>query len=300
MTSVEHVFGIDGGGSGCRVAVCDLKGRQLAQARGGPANYFTDPDAAIRNVLAAVQDAITQLPTGALQLRNCAAHIGLAGVLCEADKAHVAQAMPFGLLAVTDDGVTSVAGALGQADGVLASVGTGSFVAAQRGGTMRFVGGWGAQLGDQASGCWLGMQALRRAVLAHDALVAQSGLTQHIMAHCGGSRRKVLQFVKDARPADYADLAPSIVDAAQAGDHHGKEMMREGALYLTSCMKAVGVSDDDLLCLTGSLGPHYLDYFADHIRSRVQPPLGSPLDGAVLLAQKLRDLDSVARIESDR
>ena len=284
MTSVDFVFGIDGGGTGCRVVACDTLGQELARASGGPANYFTDPDAALRNILCAVDDVIAQLPAGSFKSDSCVAHAGLAGVLGERDSADVAAAIPLGVVTVTDDGVTSVAGALGRADGVLVSVGTGSFVAAQRGGELQILGGWGAQLGDQASGCWLGMQALRRAFLVQDGLLPSSHLIVEIMDQCGGSRSAVLQFIKAARPVDYAALAPRVIAAAQAEDRHGQEIMQEGAQYLVSCLKVVNLSDQDMLCLSGGIGAHYAAYFGAELQSRMRPPLGSTLDGALRLA----------------
>ena len=185
MAADYLVFGIDGGGSGCRIAVQDMQGRLVANASGGPANFTTDPDGAMRSILS----AIASMTSEHLQPAHGCAHIGLAGIMDAADAAKLADAMPFAKTAVTDDRVTTVAGALGDADGYLISTGTGSFVAAQTDGVQRFLGGWGLKLGDQASGAWIGLQSLQRTLLAHDGLMPHSDLTQAILSDHGGSAR---------------------------------------------------------------------------------------------------------------
>ncbi|MFA8441806.1 BadF/BadG/BcrA/BcrD ATPase family protein [Yoonia sp.] len=287
MTSAEYVFGIDGGGSGCRVAVCDRAGKEIGRVAGKPANVFTAPDAALQNVLTAIADAKARYLADTVTLADCVAHIGLAGVMDKADAARVAAAMPFARVTVTDDRATSVAGALGISDGALISVGTGSFVAAQRDGRQRFVGGWGHVLGDQASGVWLGLQALRRAILAEDGVVPQSDLTRELIAQYGGTAITLLSFVRQAEPHDFATLAPGIIAAAQQDDLHGKALMQEGADYLTACLETLDFAESDTLCLTGGIGPHYADYLSPQLRAYIRPPGGTALDGAVHLAYDL-------------
>ncbi|MCA3553720.1 MAG: ATPase, partial [Rhodobacter sp.] len=68
-------LGIDGGGTGCRAAVCDDAGRILGEGRAGPSNIASDPDGARANVLAAATRA---LPAGATLGQLCSV-MGLAG-----------------------------------------------------------------------------------------------------------------------------------------------------------------------------------------------------------------------------
>ncbi|PJI86017.1 glucosamine kinase [Yoonia maricola] len=287
MKPVDYILGIDGGGTGCRLSVCDREGRQLALVTGGPANFTTDPDVAIQNILQTMKDAKSRFPKGKLDLASCAAHIGLAGIMQKSDADTVAAALPFADLTVTDDRTTSVAGALGSADGVVVSVGTGSFVAAQRSGSQCFLGGWGLALGDQASGAWLGLEALRRAVLAYEGLAAKTDLTEQLMLDYGGTPLGVLTFTEAAQPADFAAIAPGVIAAARSGDQHGLDLMHEGARYLMLCLQEMKIAKADMVCLTGGIGPHYAAYLDPEVTSRIQPPKGTALDGAVHLAQQL-------------
>ena len=162
LSDCELVFGVDGGGSGCRVAVSDPSGRVIGRAVGGPANFATDDIATLANVQAAIGDAAAACQITPQRVGASIAYIGLAGVLTASDRAIVADALPFRRSIVSDDRETSVVGALGDAYGMLIAVGTGSIVAARSARDVRCFGGWGLQLGDQASGAWFGREALRQ------------------------------------------------------------------------------------------------------------------------------------------
>ncbi len=282
------VFGIDGGGSGCRIAVYNMQGRLVANTEGGPANFTTDPNGATQSILSAIASVTSEH----LQPAHGCAHIGLAGIMDTADAAKLANAMPFAKTAVTDDRVTTVAGALGDADGCLFSAGTGSFVAAQTDGVQRFLGGWGLKLGDQASGAWIGLQSLQRTLLAHDGLMPHGDLTQAILADHGGSARALLAAVQDASPADLAERAPRVIHAAAQDDFVASAILQEGADYLMSCLNVLGLQNASRLCLSGGIGPAYRDYLPPAVQAMIVAPVGNALDGAVLLARRLAERQS--------
>ncbi|MCK0097390.1 N-acetylglucosamine kinase [Yoonia sp. F2084L] len=286
IASEQYIFAVDGGGSGCRVAIYDANKEVIASAKGAPANVFTNPDDAIRNVLDVIQKTAAQAGFTTQVIAQSAAHIGLAGVIDPTDGDRIAAAMPFAHLTVSDDRATSVAGAFGDSDGVLAAVGTGSFVTAQSSGIVRYFGGWGFDVSDQASGGWLGRHALQRTLLAHDGVIAQSDLTRHLLDHFDGSLVKLVQFARDARPSDMAAFAPRIVHAASRNDVNGVALMQEGVQYLMACIKAAQCAPGTTLCLTGGLGPHYAPYLDEDLRASLQAPAGTALDGAFHLAQR--------------
>jgi glucosamine kinase len=275
-------IGLDGGGSRCRAAVAGPDGRVLGRGEAGAANVTTDFTEATRNILTAAAAALAAAQADAAAVG--AVHAGLAGVMGPDDAARVAAALPFAGVAVTDDRPTSVAGALGARDGALAAVGTGSFVALKRGAALRCVGGWGAEVGDQASGAWLGRALLEHVLLARDGLAAETGLTRETLAAFGGDPNAIVRFAAAARPADLAGHAPRVADAADAGDATGLALMRRGAAYLGQALDAFGLARGEVLCLTGGLGPRYAAFLAEDHRARIAPPDGDALHGAVRLA----------------
>lgn len=279
------VIAVDGGGSGCRAAVGTLAGGILGQATGGPANASTDFDSAMRNVRSAVAAACAQ---GGLSLDAApiaAAHVGLAGVLGPEDATRVAQALPYAGLTVTDDRATIIAGALGEADGFVIALGTGTIIARRAGEAVTHVGGWGFQVSDQASGAWLGRQVLIETLHRVDGLAPHSGLSRAMLERFGGADG-IVQFSLAAAPADYAALAPQIVAAAAERDRLGQHLLDTGAAYLARAVAALGHDGGAPICLTGGLGPSYAAHLPAPLRACLQTPQGSALDGALRLARR--------------
>lgn len=284
-----YLAAVDGGGTGCRVRLCAPDGRMLAEAGGGPANVTTDPALALASLGSAVSDAAAAAGLAPDDMTRTVARAGIAGILTRADIDIVSEALPFGAVQVSDDRETSVVGALGGRDGAVVAVGTGSFVALRRAEALRGFGGWGLAVGDQASGGWLGRAALEHCLLVRDGLATASDLTRALMAEFDDDPIAVVRFASTARPADFAAHAPRIAAAAEAGDELGVTLMERGAAYLTRCLDAAGFGENDVLCLTGGLGPAYAPYLTEAHRARVAEPEGSALDGGIRLAQRQYD-----------
>ena len=289
MTDSEHtlIIGVDGGGTGCRVAIGTLRQGVLAQAEGGRANATSNPDLALKNVVTATHEAAQKAGLSIEAISDAIAHVGLAGVMTEADSARIAAGLPFASCAVTDDRPTTIAGALGDKDGFLLSIGTGTIVASSKAGHFAFIGGWGFQISDQSSGAWLGHKAIRRTVLCHDGLSPHSDLTREVMGKFENDPNAIVQFAATAAPGDYATLAPLVIAAGEADDFWGAAIMTEGAAYLSKALGALDFRTSDTLCLTGGVGPHYARYLSPDITKGRTTSKGGALDGAFQLATNL-------------
>jgi glucosamine kinase len=261
-------------------------GTVLGQGTAGPANVTTDIALSIANVRAALLAAAAQTGLTEGDLAAFPSHIGLAGVLTDAQATDVARALPMVKCTVTDDCVTSVAGALGARDGALIAVGTGSTIAGQRNGRLTTLGGWGFVIGDQASGAWLGRALLEQVLLCFDGLEPHSDLTRLTLAGFGDDPNRIVPFARDARPSDFASHVPAILDATKAGDPVGQILMRRGAAYLDHALETLAFAPGDALCLTGGIGQAYADYLAPTYQAAVTQPLGTALDGALALARR--------------
>jgi glucosamine kinase len=168
------LIGVDGGGTGCRIIIADGNLTVLARASGARANVATDFVQAIRNIQEAITKAAQSAGITEDALSNAQVHLGLAGVLCSADAQKVAAALPYALINVTDDRPTAVEGALGDKNGFLISVGTGTIIATRQGRKNSYVGGWGFYVADQASGAWLGKRLLEETLLCYDEIKPHS------------------------------------------------------------------------------------------------------------------------------
>ncbi|MEJ8562572.1 BadF/BadG/BcrA/BcrD ATPase family protein [Yoonia sp. GPGPB17] len=282
MSDSSHtlIIGVDGGGTGCRVAIGTVTDGVVARAEGGRANVATDPEPAIRNVIATVEAAATSGGIPLERLKGAAAHLGLAGVMTARDARRVASALPYRHTTVTDDRPTALHGALGGQDGFLLSVGTGTIAAASTGGIYRSVGGWGFYVGDQASGSWLGQKCLRQVLLCHDKLAEHSDLTRDLLAKFQNDPNEIVAFSMSAMPGDYGLLAPDVVESARAGDPVGRKIMQSGADHLWQCLTALQFKAGNALCLAGGVGPHYAEYLPAVATADLRERRGDALDGA--------------------
>ena len=278
------IIGVDGGGTGCRVAIGTLSDGVLSRSEGGRANAASDAALAVKNIASTVEEAarLAGIPTSALS--HATAHIGIAGILGAEDSARIASALPYKTITVTDDRPTAVTGALGRHDGYLLSLGTGAFAAASQAGVFTFLGGWGFYVADQGSGAWLGRAGLEQIKLCHDELADHTPLTRKLFEKFGGDPNALVSFSVTAKPGDFATLAPEIIAGAQAADPWGQAIMKKGANHLMRCLARLGFRTGDTLCLTGGIGPHYAGYLPEEFLSGRIQPKGSALDGAFQLA----------------
>ena len=275
------LIGIDGGGTSCRATL--LAGRMARyDVVLGPANVSTDFDAALATINAALAQLAARAGLTMADLATATAHLGLAGVMSSAIAARVAAHLPFADATVTDDRPTTIAGALGEVDGALAAIGTGSFIGRQVTGKIHGVGGWGFYIGDQASGAWLLRRCLEEVMLSVDGFAPHTDLSRAILKEHGDDPGQIVLFSLNSQPSDYARLARDVVTAAEAGDSLGTRLMQEGAAYIRRALQVVGWNPSEALCLTGGLGPAY----AGWLDLPTVTAKGTALDGALALAAR--------------
>lgn len=278
------LIGVDGGGTGCRVAIGTATKGVIAQASGGQGNIGNDPQGAIANICSTALRAAQKAGFDAADLSTATAHLGLAGVLSEQIAQFVADNVPFKSSAVTSDVPTAVMGALDGENGFLAAIGTGSFISAHRDQQFIHVGGWGHTVSDQASGSWLGREALNRTLQCHDGLIQHTELTLRLLSRFESDPAQISQFSSSASPRDFGELCPIIVQAAKASDKIGVMLMELGTDYILKGLAALNFKPNDRLCLGGGVGPHYSDYLQKRKPIQIDSPKGSTVMGAFKLA----------------
>ena len=262
---------IDGGGSGCRAMLCDDRGQVLARAEGGPANIASDFDAA----LVSLRDLALRV-IGDRPLEQVRAVLGVAGANLSGAGPRLEAALPF-RAKVVQDVTTSLRGALGDADGIMVAIGTGSVFARQLGGQVKAIGGWGFRLGDEASGAWMGRLMLNRITRMLDGYTPLSPLAREVLDDLGGGPGLVA-FTLQKTPADHARLVHRM--AAALDDPLSRHVLTETRAELRA---AIGLlqSDPPLpVVWLGGLGAT----LALTDWPRVEP-LGTSLDGAMAMAR---------------
>ena len=272
-----HLFlGIDGGGTGCRAAVADAAGVVLGRGAAGPANIASDPAGAAANILKAAEEALAAAGGGQI----VAAGLGLAGANAAGAAEQLRDALPFRRVALVTDGITAVKGALGTADGVVAALGTGSVFAVQRAGVIRQIGGRGLVLGDEASGAWIGRALIAAALRAVDGFSDVTPLLSDVLEDLDGADGAVA-FSLRARPADFAALAPRVVESS---DPAARLIMARAEADVGEAVELLRGTEELPVIFLGGLGTVFASRMAG--RFPLQAALGTALDGALMLARE--------------
>ena len=282
VTRISDVIGIDGGGTACKIAAV-IEGRRF-EATVGPANVSSDFDGA----MAAISDGLSAVAKNArvsrAKLLEVPAYLGLAGTTDKEMRFRILREVPLVTARAGDDRRTTLTGALGRAEGAVVSVGTGSFVASYIDRHTYIRGGHGLLVGDEASGAWLGRKLMQRCLHVLDRIEESSPLVQRTIKEYKESIGEISEFAREATPAEFAESAPGIVEAASEGDEFARSLMVTGARYLERCLEAAKWNEDLPLCLMGGLGTSYRPYLSTSIVNSIMKPEGTALDGALTLA----------------
>ncbi|MFD3512921.1 N-acetylglucosamine kinase [Streptomyces sp. NPDC058657] len=214
-------------------------------------------------------------------------------------------------VALAADAVTAYAGALGQRPGAVVAAGTGLIALGTDLTRWRRADGWGHLLGDCGGGAWIGRAGLEAAMRAHDGRRGGSAALLARLETVFGPAAGLpgLLYPRADRPAVLASFAPEVA-ACAADDPVARGILRDAAGHIagtaaaacpeTSAEKAPGdggpsPSAPPEVALTGGLlklgapllGPVHELFARELPCARLTDALGSPLDGALLIASAL-------------
>lgn len=306
MGPTTTLVGVDGGGTKTRVSVFDPASGVYGAGSAGPGNYHNvGVDEVSRNIGSAWREACS---TAGIECRHAAAaYIGLGSVVSDDDRRRIHRVgaelglAPSEFIGVGHDLRVAAAGAFPETEGVVLVAGTGSAAyGVTRDGRSWRSGGWGPTIDDGGSAYWLGVEALRAVVMAHDGRRPATRLTREVMTYFGVTDHNELMFLIDGQPGArrrIAGLATRVTALAAEGEEVAVDIVRRGVVELVRCVEAVrsnlSMSATPLrVALAGGMsqaGLGFLEPLAAALAERipgsqlVEPAL-PPADGALLLA----------------
>ena len=280
-------IGVDGGGSRCRARIADHNGAALGETVGGPANVRLGTPA-WTTILSVCRDAARAAELGEADLSRMHAGMGLAGVIADSYRKEIeALPHPFASLTVDSDAYAAFLGAHEGRDGAVLILGTGSCGLAVVGGRRHTIGGWGADISDEASGMAIGREAIRRALWAHDGRISKSALTRTIMDLFDGKPERAVEWARTATPADYAAHAPLVFDQAEAGDGTAVRILKAAAHDAEPMIAGLRATGAERISLVGGVAERMTRWLAPTVRDGLVAPSKDALDGAILLARRV-------------
>src|SRR4029077_15509418 len=220
-------------------------------------------------------------------LHSAHAGLGLAGAgiksACDALRWKIKF---FASIVLETDAYIAWLGAHQAADGGIVILGTGSCGLAVINGRRIAVGGYGADVSDEAGGQRMGREALRRALWSFDGRADRTALSTAILERFEWDPAKIVCFASRATPADYAELAPLVLEYASAKDPLAVALIQEAADAATRIIERLKDVGCPAISLVGGLAEPLSEWLPFHVRSLVSAAQSDPLDGAILMARR--------------
>jgi N-acetylglucosamine kinase-like BadF-type ATPase len=148
-----------------------------------------------------------------------------------------------GRIHIVPDYVGNWAAATGGEPGIMVISGGGSVAYGRTGsGEALRVGGWGHVLGDEGSGFWIGLEAIKAALKSRSGVIPETVLAKRIMREFGTQDdRHVIREIYSASfsEADIAGLVPLVASLSQEGDAAATRILDEAASHLADLVRAV-------------------------------------------------------------
>lgn len=283
----DYIIGIDGGGTGCRAAIADHTGKILGVGQSGPANIMTDMGISVVNILAATDAALIAAELPVHSYSRITACLGLAGANVSGVAEQLQKALPFARSSVVSDGIIALQGAIGDQDGVVVILGTGSVYISRDNNTITMKGGWGFKVSDLGGGARLGQKLIEESLLAYDGIYERTPLANALLTHFNNEPHAIVRFAHDAKPNDFGRFAPLVFEYAASNDPLSEKILKQSVETIEAALDASMSDHQPVLSLIGGLGALYGPRLSARYQTRLRTPQADALTGAVALAAKL-------------
>jgi glucosamine kinase len=226
---MSAVLGIDGGGTRTRASIVDGD-EVLAFAENGSIKRLrVGTKTAEANLRAILEDVFSK--AGVKNVK--AASAGVASATMPGVKEWINGVFTeFGVehCEVVGDEVIALDGAFKGGPGILQIAGTGSnCIGRAPDGGRESAGGWSSRLGDEGSGYWIGLHAVRRALRAYDH-EEPTRILETVGSLWGTRTLEELVNLGDSTPGpDFAALAPAVSKLAEDGDPVAIAVLKQAA-----------------------------------------------------------------------
>jgi glucosamine kinase len=240
---MRHVLGIDAGGTKTRALLADETGHVVGRGLGGGANLKTHGELEVEKVLhCVIEEAEAEAGT-----KPDSVALGIAGADRPEDHMvlrSILRRMGFRqrVLVTNDARIALVAGSPSRV-GLALICGTGSIAWGQNAsGEIARAGGWGWHVGDEGSGFWIGVRAVRAALKASDGRGPSTALIRLLLDHfeITGVEDIVRVVYGGGFPRHRIALfAPRVAEAAAKGDAAAREILEAAAAELAEAAQSV-------------------------------------------------------------
>ena len=226
------VLGIDGGGTRTRATIVDGDAVLGFAESGSIKRLRVGAEAAEENLRAVLEEVYAQAGVKGVKAASCGVASATMPGIVEWITA-VFDDFDVKRSEVVGDEVIALDAAFEGGPGILQIAGTGSnTIGRAPDGSRESAGGWSSRLGDEGSGYWIGLNSVRRALIAYDH-EQPTRVLEKVGEIWETPKIEDLVNLGDSTPGpDFAALAPAINELAEAGDAVAEGVLRQAAADL--------------------------------------------------------------------
>lgn len=236
------IIGIDGGGTKTHAKVYDLEGNFLSEAKSGSSNLCSNTDEAVEENLRRLFDQLYEAHPNLQPVSIC---IGTAGITASNAKgrikACITKLTSCENVLVIGDMELPIFAQDSQKNAVAMIAGTGSIVFARnKNGDTARVGGWGHIVGDEGSGYWLTVQAIKAVMREFDGRGGKTCLTELLLSQldCKSPPELITLIHGDFNKSQLAAMAYLLDIAAKGGDEAAVSILNQGGELLMEMLSS--------------------------------------------------------------
>ncbi|WP_245375482.1 N-acetylglucosamine kinase [Paenibacillus eucommiae] len=298
---MNYVMSLDGGGSKLACLIADEAGNIVGKSKQGPfnSNYDSQP-AIIANMQSTMAAALADGHLAGDQISIV--YAAMPAALSDLDD-FIRNFLGGGSsVSLVTEFTMSLYGAIQEQYGGLVQAGTGSFAEVRTETGSYRVGGWGAWIGDEGSGTYIGKQALTACVHMADGRGAHTLLKQQIFNAWGIENNDLEQLMDQLHrgsPANQraliSSLCPLVGHCAAEGDHIARDIIVNAGIQLAkqmaSALRRCGESSAVTVTAAGGVWKSHPLVYQSYLATlqaefpdiRIAPPLFEPAAGGLLL-----------------
>lgn len=282
------IIGIDAGATRCRGKLCDMDMNILADLEIKGASLFQSPDDAIKQVAATIKKLCSYFDKREAP-GKIIINVGIAGSgLADRREKLRAAIEHYGDVSITSDYAVVAYGAHAGRKGGLVAIGTGAVTCR----TLEdfhapelVAGGYGFPVSDLGAGAWLGLEAIRSAVLEKQQHADVSRLTHAVLDRFDQKLSNVTRWSVGSSAADYASFAPLVTDAAICGETTACSLMKSALGYIEKYHHQLKELGCERIVLTGGLGQAMATFFSTELKEKFDRPTFDGAAGAAMMAR---------------
>ncbi len=283
---MNYIIGVDGGGTKTVATAYNMNDEKIAGSLAGPGNPAVDFELAETSIKMAVSQCLHSVKVQGIAGECQGIYMGIAGIEVGANRTlletRIGREFHCRAVGVHDSELVHAAVFEGR-DGIITISGTGSVSYGRFKGMVDKTGGWGHVLGDEGSGYWIALEALKQMTMSHDLGLGVSTLSQQIITHLGVTTIAGMKdFIHTSGKYEIAAIATIVVQLAQRGNPYALDILdragRELAIMTERLYSKLAISEPVEIGYSGGILLHVMQ-----VRESFQAHLESKLDSIMVL-----------------